>query len=190
MNELDPNPAIPLGDLPEGTPHGSPEGLSQTAKDPEQALANQTGTEVPSLCQNIGEKEDCRTQDLNARPGVQFAMDGVLETKDDCLEMSNPTHLEAGGHLGSPVESLESPFESKGEGFILPQADLTFASPPLSGKRNAPAGSIQVLVIFLLGSFSLCSAMLNLYLFWQARNLGAELERVKPPAKSGLAPRR
>ncbi len=59
----------------------------------------------------------------------------------------------------------------------------------LSRTTSPNQGSIQVLVIFLLGSFAVCSTMLNLYLFWQARNLGAEVERLKPPTKSGLSPK-
>jgi hypothetical protein len=74
--------------------------------------------------------------------------------------------------------------------FSLNKAEETFSQTShLSNSTRAQAGSVQILLIFFLGSFSICSASLNLYLFWQARNLGAEIERLKPPTKSGLAPR-
>ena len=97
-------------------------------------------------------------------------------------ENSNPE----AGLSGAPAELDEGihPY------FSLNKAEETFSQTShLSKSTIAQAGSVQILLIFFLGSFSICSATLNLYLFWQARNLGAEIERLKPPTKSGLAPR-
>lgn len=47
----------------------------------------------------------------------------------------------------------------------------------------APSAFTPMLLLFL-ASFSVCSAALNVYLFWQARNLGAELEKRPPAPKS------
>jgi|GEM_PF-5652713 len=51
---------------------------------------------------------------------------------------------------------------------------------PVRGRRPAPSPYGPLLIFFLI-SFSICSAGLNVYLFWQARNLAAELEK-RPPA--------
>lgn len=54
-----------------------------------------------------------------------------------------------------------------------------------SRRATAPAPSaFAPMLLLFLASFSVCSAALNVYLFWQARNLGAELEKRPPAPKS------
>lgn len=183
MNEPEDSKKSPPNDLPQGSPIANLEESLNSQKDWEQSLSTQSNADNAILDSNAGERDDFKPKNSNHGVDVQTEPEGVLVTEIGPLAMP----------LNAPIEDVsppENPSDNSHEDFVQPNAGPNFTSPRFSGPRKTPSGSIQVLVIFLLASFSVCSAMLNLYLFWQARNLGAELERVKPPGKSGLAPRR
>lgn len=120
---------------------------------------------------------------------------GFVEEEPTAEQMPQCTESVTQDTGNSTVEAPSGVVGSEPEGEIHPYfslnkpESLSPQSSHLSRSTKGDRSSIPILVIFLLGSFSICSAMLNLYLFWQARNLGAEIERLKPPTKSGLAPR-
>ncbi len=182
MNEPEASQVSQPGDLPPTNPVGNPDELPHQPGGTEQTLPQLADGFGPTLGQKTEGMDTFKAQEAGHQ-SVHHSPNRVLETGTDHWPLPNGSNS---GEIPYPAPLPDGNLEV----FVPAHGEPNFATTRLSGQRKTPAGSIQVLVIFLLASFSLCSAMLNLYLFWQARNLGAELERLKPPGKSGLAPRK